>query len=489
MESFSSSSTSSPPPLLLNIATTIIGFICFINGANMSREISAIASKRGLQPWLPAARKRREHFGFFFTITRFPSEILRIIHDQFLSKNKKNNIGELEQQKKKEINSNHQYSSSSTLSFSDEFLLEITAKLFSFVGFLIMVNSAVFQIYSSSSLSSSYLSSTLSFFAWFLFVLLSEPALLYFPWHCLLGETLFLLTIGELAPIIILSPSSSSSSSNNSYYSELLLRVLLARLMWGFSKTKFLASEWNDRYYLLPFLRSMPMPSPLGIKAAMFLEKHLFFDSSSSPSRQQEQRGTISKVEKIIKSNRQQHQPQHEETLTSKIIRSILVGSYIFFFFAEVISPFFILFPSRENWFWTKMILGPGSVFLLMSGIQISGNFGFFPLLTATLCLPAFGDETLPTLGVVNDIYQRFFVALFNSNSSTSSIAEIFLLFIFVLHTTYSIFSFPLISWFAPAWTNNFLGLLREKKTQFFSSSSSMTNNGSPERTRMIPLA
>src|SRR3989338_1888482 len=98
----------------------------------------------------------------------------------------------------------------------DEILLRRACLAFSLSGFVMMISSLFFQVYSSSIVSSIIISAS----TWITYVVVSEPAYLFFPWHCLLGESLFILTIGQLAPLFLSQQrdgtkiySSSSSSS------------------------------------------------------------------------------------------------------------------------------------------------------------------------------------------------------------------------------------------------------------------------------------
>jgi hypothetical protein len=112
------------------------------------------------------------------------------------------------------------------------------------------------------------------------------------------------------------------------------VRWLVWRLLVGFAKLKFSEPShyWSDRLYLKHFLMFLPMPTYVGW--FMF-----------------------------------------------KLPNWVPVVEVVFMFVAEVVAPCMLFFTG-----WPRAV-GALLIIALMVGIQVTGNFGFFNLLTAVLCL------------------------------------------------------------------------------------------------------
>ena len=180
--------------------------------------------------------------------------------------------------------------------------------------------------------------SGLAFFtAWICYLSLSDAALIY-PWDCLLFEAGFLVLF---SPHIALLPNIYSTQAVLPLVS-FAWKLLLLRVVWGFAKEKFIGGTKNNFLYLKGFFVWMPLPTPLGLV--------LYY----AP-------------------------------------RPILVSLYIFMFAAEVIVPF-SAFSSNSSWITVVGLVA------LMLGIWATGNWGFFNLFYACLCLIFLDNSSLNKL-------------------------------------------------------------------------------------------
>jgi hypothetical protein len=163
----------------------------------------------------------------------------------------------------------------------------------------------------------------------------SEAMTLLYPWDCLLFEMGFLLMFFP-EPMPLFPASDSDTSSPPVFYlpSSLVvfaLRFLFFRLMFGFGKFKFHGSTFSDQSYMHGFLIAQPIPSPLG-----WLLHHAPF-------------------------------------ICLRLGLAML-------FFIEIPVPFLVFLPFFGAQFFAGSLT---CAFMLV--ISISGNFGFFNLLTAVL--------------------------------------------------------------------------------------------------------
>ncbi len=163
--------------------------------------------------------------------------------------------------------------------------------------------------------------------AWLLFLSL-EPVGLVFPWDTLLLEAGFLALFLPQANALPDVTAAALPLPSVAF----MWRFLIARLMWGFAKVKFIGTEPGDGLYLRGFFVWMPMPNPLGFLA--------------------------------------HHAP-----------RWFLYASLGFMFVAEVIMPGLALFAGPAR------LVGFFGLVGLMVGIQLTGNWGYFNIGYALLCV------------------------------------------------------------------------------------------------------
>lgn len=156
------------------------------------------------------------------------------------------------------------------------------------------------------------------------------------PWDCLLLELGWL---GALLPPLLPVPSIETAALPHPAVAW-MCRWLLWRLIFGFGKLKFSGTDHEkDRMYIRDFMIMQPIPSRLGWLLHV-------------------------------------HAPLWIFTL-------LLAGM----FFAEIIVPFFIFFTGWPRLLAALVLAG------LQAGIQLHGNFGYFNVLTAVLCIPLLHED------------------------------------------------------------------------------------------------
>jgi hypothetical protein len=158
--------------------------------------------------------------------------------------------------------------------------------------------------------------------------------------------------------------------------------LLVFRVMFGFGKQKFMGSRKEDTAYLKGFLVNQPLLSPGGWYA-------------------------------------------------QKLPVWILKCGLYYMFFVEIPAPFFVFFPGPLS------VVCAVTTAALMVGIQATGNFGYFSLLTIVETLPLLDNQTphafhlLQLFAAGQPLWINAFVAI---------------------HTLSAIASFPFNSWLAQAW-------------------------------------
>jgi len=165
-------------------------------------------------------------------------------------------------------------------------------------------------------------------FVCWLFWLSLEPRGLVFPWDTMLQEAGFLalfLPSTEPLPSLVATTLPLPSVA-------FMVRWLVIRLMLGFAKRKFVNTSKDDFLFLRGFFVWMPLPTPLGWYA--------------------------------------HHAPAW-----------FLRGSLVFMFFAETVAPLLGFFTGPVRLVSFAMLVG------LMAGIQVTGNWGFFNIGYALLCV------------------------------------------------------------------------------------------------------
>ncbi len=198
-----------------------------------------------------------------------------------------------------------------------------------------------------------------------------------FPWDSLLFEA------GLLAiflPQLALLPDWSLQTEIHPYIA-FLYRFLLFRLLFGFGKYKFSKPNFKDSGYFKNFLINVPLPSPLA-------------------------------------------------TWASKLPSWAFRAMYAFAFTAEMIMPFVLFIPGPTR------VIAACFIIMLMFGIQLLSNFGFFNLLTAVLALALLDTQSL----------------LWTSLAWPSSIGEVGILCVLLFYVVFGLFSLPFNTWCSFTW-------------------------------------
>jgi len=196
------------------------------------------------------------------------------------------------------------------------------------------------------------------FTAQLLYMLSVEPNFMQWPWHSVQPECVWILLLHALA--------STEGFAAPHPLTTFALRCLVFRILFGFGKTKFSGSTRKDWLYIKPFMIVIPIASPIGVFLWRNAPTWFFY------------------------------------------------LSYFFFFLSEVVVPFafFAPFPIR--------VVAGVFMFKLMIGIQLTGNFGTFNIVTAFLALPLFlpGGWSLSSCGDALLFVQMFMgmtTIIFNS--------------------------------------------------------------------------
>ncbi len=164
-------------------------------------------------------------------------------------------------------------------------------------------------------------------FGWVLWLSI-EPAWLIFPWDTMLQEVGFLVLFLPLANTLPSLETSALPLPTVAF----MFRWLVLRLMLGFAKVKFIGTGKGDSMYLRGFLIWAPLPTPLGWWG--------------------------------------HHAP-----------RWLLKGSLSFMFVAEAVAPVLGFFTGAPR------IVAFACLSMLMLGIQATGNWGYFNIGYALLCV------------------------------------------------------------------------------------------------------
>ncbi|HEX4339697.1 MAG TPA: lipase maturation factor family protein [Polyangiaceae bacterium] len=201
---------------------------------------------------------------------------------------------------------------------------------------------------------------------------------LIFPWDCLLFESsvlsLFLPETHALPDLhAVAAPAPALTWA---------FRLLVFRVMFGFGKQKFLGSTSKDLAYLKGFLVSQPLPSPFG-------------------------------------------------WYMQKLPVALLRPAVLFMFLVEIPIPFFAMIPGPLS------VLCAVTTVFLMIGIQATGSFGYFSILTIVACIPLF-DNVTPTLFRFSELF----------TAGAPVVTNAFVL----VHTTAACITFAFNSWLAQSW-------------------------------------
>ena len=167
-------------------------------------------------------------------------------------------------------------------------------------------------------------------YCWAMWLSLHFPLRLIYPWDTVLLESGFLcLFLPATAPL----PGLAAVALPHPL-APFLFQLLVFRVLFGFGKTKFLGIRRQDWNYTRYFLKNMPLCTPLGWRFSKLPD------------------------------------PVHKLTLGGMA-------------FVELVCPFLVLIPGPAR------LVGCAGILGQMVGIQLTGNFGYFNLLTAALCLSA----------------------------------------------------------------------------------------------------
>jgi hypothetical protein len=227
---------------------------------------------------------------------------------------------------------------------------------------------------------------------WIIYLSLDLPVGLKFPWDSLLLEVGFLAQLLPSTHSILLTKWSDLNRLNFSATHlppagvAWLYRLLLVRLMVGFGRVKFEGHKSRDNCYTQGFLISQPMPTVLG-----WLGSHLPF-----------------------------------------ALHQVAIAGM---FFIEIVLPWFIFFNG------TVRFAAAAGIASLMIGIQLTGNFGYFNMLTIVLCFAAM--DTTSTVTLWDEWWQE-------DAPIQSSIARVMVPFLFSLAVLGSLFQ----SWCNESWVH-----------------------------------
>ena len=211
------------------------------------------------------------------------------------------------------------------------------------------------------------------------YVSLDLPVGLVFPWDCLLLESTFLSMF--LPPAHALPDWTAVATPAPAL--TWVFRLLVFRVMFGFGKQKFMGSRNRDLAYLRGFLIYQPLLTP----AAWYAHKAPLW---------------------------------------------LLKAGVLFMFLCEIPLPFAAFFPGPLS------VVAAAATALLVVGIQLMGNFGYFSLLTVVASIPLLDNVTPLTLRL-GELFAP------GAPRITNALA--------VLHTCASVGVFLFNSWLGQGWT------------------------------------
>ncbi len=201
---------------------------------------------------------------------------------------------------------------------------------------------------------------------------------LVLPWDTLLFETM---VVSLLLPATRSLPSLLAVSAPAPAVTW-AFRLLFFRVMFGFGKQKFMGSRKEDLNYLSGFLLNQPLLSPGGWYA-------------------------------------------------QKLPAGLLKLLVVYMFLVEVPIPFFAFVPGPLS------AIAAVCTIMLMAGIQATGNFGYFSILTMVASIPLLDQDTPRTLHLLS---------MFDAGEPVWRNAFV------VVHTCAALITFPFNSWLAQGW-------------------------------------
>ncbi len=165
-------------------------------------------------------------------------------------------------------------------------------------------------------------------YCWAVWLSFHFPLRLVYPWDTVLLEAGFLCLF---LPDAALVPAIAATELPHPLL-PFIFQLLIFRVLFGFGKTKFLGIRWRDFNYTRYFLMNMPLCSPLGWRFSKLPD------------------------------------PVHKLSLCGIA-------------FVELICPVLVLLPGPAR------LVGGAGIVGQMVGIQLTGNFGYFNLITTMLCV------------------------------------------------------------------------------------------------------
>lgn len=167
--------------------------------------------------------------------------------------------------------------------------------------------------------------------AWWVLLSLQHGLRMHYPWDTALLESGFL---AMFLPATLTLPEWAATQPPPTLL-VFAFHFLVFRILIGFGKTKFFGIGRHDWLYTRDFLLNMPIVTPVGWRVAM--------------------------------------------CAPAWVHKGMLLGVAL----VELVAPWFLLFPGPTR------LMAAGLIFVQMLGIQLTGNFGYFNLLSCVLCMTA----------------------------------------------------------------------------------------------------
>ena len=234
-----------------------------------------------------------------------------------------------------------------------------------------------------------------SIFCWIAMRSLDLPVGLLYPWDSLLLEAGALALLLPAPPPVWIAGLAMDKPCHP--WAAASFRWLLARLMLGFGKKKFAGTSSKHSCYIKNFLIAQPIPSPFG-------------------------------------------------WLGYRLPLPLFQLSLVIMFLVECVAPFFLLAPGIGR------LIAASSIATLMAGIQAGGNFGYFNLLTITLCLGCL-DTTSSVYDELPPLETSYDFATGSAADFFGAIKEPAIRAALLTHTALSLIYILFDSWCSTSWT------------------------------------
>ena len=210
-------------------------------------------------------------------------------------------------------------------------------------------------------------------------------------WRPTMAATASLLAPAGSAPLWPALVASAGLSAAPHPWLAFAVRWLLARLMLGFGKKKFVGTSLHHSCYIKSFLVAQPIPTALG-------------------------------------------------WLASRLPLALFQFALLVMFLVECVAPWLLLLAGSE-----LRAYAAASIALLMLGIQAGGNFGYFNLLAVSLCLACL-DVDSSLLDAPPPVWPATSAASAASVAS-GAVAELGLRLLLGTHAALSLVFLPFDSW------------------------------------------